>query len=202
MQKGDDQQQHSLTSKEETSEYSPTTFSSNEGPTFSDMVKVLSQVDLPSPSSSVSPVLATSCTVTREDNLITFHEGQPSGTKKVDEIEAEVRKLLIEQSIIDPIVHYCGMELGIIGRFFQDSSNLVALVHSNDICFVQRGRSQVQEKIIALKTLVPNCNKVTLFFPAQRDQASILDDAIEYIKHLQMQVQVHTLYFCLSLLNV
>ncbi|KAJ9549414.1 hypothetical protein OSB04_021957, partial [Centaurea solstitialis] len=66
-----------------TAEYSPTTVGSNEGPSFTDIVRVLSHVDLPSP----SPVVATSCTLTREEKLVNFHEGQSSSTKKVDEIE-------------------------------------------------------------------------------------------------------------------
>lgn len=92
MQKGDDdQQQHIITSKE-ISEYSATTLCVNEAPNTSIVscnddatytVKVLSQVELPSP----SPVMATSCTLTREGNIISFHEGQSSGTKKFHKIE-------------------------------------------------------------------------------------------------------------------
>ncbi|KAF9611180.1 hypothetical protein IFM89_027478, partial [Coptis chinensis] len=38
------------------------------------------------------------------------------------------------------------------------------------------------EKMRALQELIPNCNKV--------DKASMLDEAIEYLKTLQLQVQI------------
>ncbi|CAH1414089.1 unnamed protein product [Lactuca virosa] len=103
---------------------------SHEVRNYFDVVKVLSEVELPSP----SPVEATSCTlITREDYFNSFHQGQSSGTKnKADDIE--------------------------------------------------RRRNKISERIRTLQTLVPNCNK--------RHKAGILGDAIEYIKFLQMQVQM------------
>ena len=102
MQKDDNnnQQQQSHTS-EEISQYSSSILwfngaphtsiaSSNDGPNYADIVKVLSQVELPSP----SPILQTAGPSTREGDLITFDEGQPSGTKKVDEIEVRLLKSL------------------------------------------------------------------------------------------------------------
>lgn len=55
---------------------------------YFDVIKVLSEVELPSP----SPVLATSGTLTRESNVTTmFHDGQSSGTKrKSDHIEVRL----------------------------------------------------------------------------------------------------------------
>ena len=87
---GDDQHEHIPTSQGISQHHAASSqfheapytsvFYSNDVTNFADIVKVLSQVELPSP----SPVLATCCTSTREDNLITFHEGQSSGTKKDD----------------------------------------------------------------------------------------------------------------------
>ncbi|GKG03987.1 hypothetical protein Tco_0314374, partial [Tanacetum coccineum] len=57
----------------------------HEAGNYFDVVKVLSEVELPSP----SPVLATAGTLTRETNVTTFHEGQSSGTWADD---TEVRK--------------------------------------------------------------------------------------------------------------
>ncbi|XP_020267523.1 transcription factor PIF3-like isoform X2 [Asparagus officinalis] len=45
----------------------------------------------------------------------------------------------------------------------------------------RRRRDRINEKMRALQELIPNCNKV--------DKASMLDEAIEYLKTLQLQVQ-------------
>lgn len=78
----------------------------------------------------------------------------------------------------------------------------------------QRRRSRINEKMKALQNLIPNSNKVHkyiryqlwslqsligsnllglifFFFKCrQTDKASMLDEAIEYLKQLQLQVQV------------
>ncbi|KAI4985261.1 hypothetical protein ZWY2020_017891 [Hordeum vulgare] len=46
----------------------------------------------------------------------------------------------------------------------------------------RRRRDRINEKMRSLQELIPHCNKA--------DKASILDEAIEYLKSLQMQVQV------------
>ncbi|CAL1408637.1 unnamed protein product [Linum trigynum] len=46
----------------------------------------------------------------------------------------------------------------------------------------KRRRSRINEKMKALQKLIPNSNKT--------DKASMLDEAIEYLKQLQLQVQV------------
>lgn len=46
----------------------------------------------------------------------------------------------------------------------------------------KRRRSRINEKMKALQTLIPNSNKT--------DKASMLDEAIEYLKQLQLQVQM------------
>ncbi|CAN6297559.1 unnamed protein product [Urochloa humidicola] len=46
----------------------------------------------------------------------------------------------------------------------------------------RRRRDRINEKMRALQELVPHCNKT--------DKASILDETIEYLKALQMQVQI------------
>lgn len=49
----------------------------------------------------------------------------------------------------------------------------------------KRRRSRINEKMKALQKLVPNSNKT--------DKASMLDEAIEYLKQLQLQVQTLTM---------
>lgn len=49
----------------------------------------------------------------------------------------------------------------------------------------KRRRSRINEKLKALQTLVPNSNKT--------DKASMLDEAIEYLKQLQLKVQTLTM---------
>ncbi|KAH7566603.1 hypothetical protein JRO89_XS08G0197300 [Xanthoceras sorbifolium] len=55
----------------------------------------------------------------------------------------------------------------------------------------KRRRSRINEKMKALQNLIPNSNKT--------DKASMLDEAIEYLKQLQLQVQMLTLKNGLSL---
>ncbi|KAL2538026.1 transcription factor ALC-like [Forsythia ovata] len=55
----------------------------------------------------------------------------------------------------------------------------------------KRRRSRINEKLKALQNLVPNSSKT--------DKASMLDEAIEYLKQLQLQVQMLTLRNGLSL---
>lgn len=70
----------------------------------------------------------------------------------------------------------------------------------------QRRRDRINEKMRALQELIPNCNKVRVFslfsiiyalqdidehyMVVKVDKASMLDEAIEYLKSLQLQVQV------------
>nr|GMD07315.1 transcription factor PIF3-like [Ipomoea batatas]GMD09319.1 transcription factor PIF3-like [Ipomoea batatas] len=49
----------------------------------------------------------------------------------------------------------------------------------------RRRRDRINEKMRALQELIPNCNKA--------DKASMLDEAIEYLKTLQLQVQLQDL---------
>ncbi|XP_062208807.1 transcription factor PHYTOCHROME INTERACTING FACTOR-LIKE 15-like [Phragmites australis] len=46
----------------------------------------------------------------------------------------------------------------------------------------RRRRDRINEKMRALQELIPNCNKI--------DKASMLDEAIEYLKTLQLQLQM------------
>ncbi|XP_010531246.1 PREDICTED: transcription factor SPATULA-like [Tarenaya hassleriana] len=55
----------------------------------------------------------------------------------------------------------------------------------------KRRRSRINEKMKALQSLIPNSNKT--------DKASMLDEAIEYLKQLQLQVQMLTMRNGLSL---
>ncbi|GKC48328.1 Myc-type, basic helix-loop-helix domain-containing protein [Tanacetum coccineum] len=163
MQKGDDDQHERIPTSQGISEHHAASSQFHEVPytsvfytskddvtNFEDIIKVLTHVELPSP----SPVLATCCTSTREDNLITFHEGQSSGTKKDDEtkdifqipmklrVNAEQRETELE-----------------------DEHDYLQEPHETQFF---TPRTQNTER---------------------RDQASILDDTIAYIKSLQMQLQ-------------
>ncbi|KAH1163806.1 hypothetical protein AAZX31_01G174600 [Glycine max] len=55
----------------------------------------------------------------------------------------------------------------------------------------KRRRSRINEKMKALQNLIPNSNKT--------DKASMLDEAIEYLKQLQLQVQMLSMRNGLSL---
>ncbi|XWS21216.1 hypothetical protein CRYUN_Cryun30bG0036500 [Craigia yunnanensis] len=55
----------------------------------------------------------------------------------------------------------------------------------------KRRRSRINEKMKALQNLIPNSNKM--------DKASMLDEAIEYLKQLQLQVQMLSMRNGLSL---
>ncbi|GAA0167286.1 DNA-binding transcription factor [Lithospermum erythrorhizon] len=55
----------------------------------------------------------------------------------------------------------------------------------------KRRRCRINEKLKALQNLIPNSNKT--------DKASMLDEAIEYLKQLQLQVQMLTMRNGLSL---
>ncbi|KAH7567444.1 hypothetical protein ACOSP7_010656 [Xanthoceras sorbifolium] len=55
----------------------------------------------------------------------------------------------------------------------------------------KRRRSRINERMKALQNLIPNSNKT--------DKASMLDEAIEYLKQLQLQVQMLTMRNGLSL---
>ncbi|GAV67746.1 HLH domain-containing protein [Cephalotus follicularis] len=55
----------------------------------------------------------------------------------------------------------------------------------------KRRRSRINEKMKALQNLIPNSNKA--------DKASMLDEAIEYLKQLQLQVQMLSMRNGLSL---
>ncbi|KAJ9548934.1 hypothetical protein OSB04_021477 [Centaurea solstitialis] len=79
---------------------------------------------------------------------------------------------------------------------------IVAPADTSSTSYQDTRMNRVTDKIRALRALVPNCNKVMplglsrnqatseFYFVFVRDQASILDDAIEYIKFLQMLVQM------------
>ncbi|PPR81015.1 hypothetical protein GOBAR_AA39700 [Gossypium barbadense] len=67
----------------------------------------------------------------------------------------------------------CHSELSVV------SANVRHILHG---VYVQRRRDRINEKMRALQELIPRCNK--------SDKASMLDDAIDYLKSLQMQVQM------------
>ncbi|GJV64118.1 Myc-type, basic helix-loop-helix domain-containing protein [Tanacetum coccineum] len=175
MQKGDKKQQEPLRTSEEIAE----TFwpvealhtsheSIHEAGNYFDVIKVLSEVELPSP----SPVLATAGTLAREINVTTFHEGQSSGTKrKADDTERIEHKVNAEREREQKTKQH---------HYVQHGHQRVATEINSTTDKLRRRR--ISERIRALKALLPNCNK--------RDKASILGDAIEYIKYLQMQVQM------------
>ncbi|XP_042498108.1 transcription factor SPATULA-like isoform X3 [Macadamia integrifolia] len=62
---------------------------------------------------------------------------------------------------------------------------------SVEVLDAQRRRRRINEKMKALQNLIPNSNKT--------DKASMLDEAIEYLKQLQLQVQMLSMRNGLSL---
>ncbi|URD75937.1 hypothetical protein MUK42_08970 [Musa troglodytarum] len=68
------------------------------------------------------------------------------------------------------------------GRVARTKRSRAAEVHNLS---ERRRRNRINEKMRALQELIPNCNKV--------DKASMLEEAIEYLKTLQLQVQVSAL---------
>ncbi|MED6192665.1 ATP-dependent DNA helicase pif3 [Stylosanthes scabra] len=73
-----------------------------------------------------------------------------------------------------------GVKKGTAGRGASGSKrSRAAEVHNLS---ERRRRDRINEKMRALQELIPNCNKV--------DKASMLDEAIEYLKSLQLQVQM------------
>ncbi|KAI3699077.1 hypothetical protein L2E82_43097 [Cichorium intybus] len=171
MQKGDNNEQGpERTSGEITGalwrgEALHTSLESNlEDSNYFNLVKVLSEVELPSP----SPV-QTTCALTREENFIRFHQGQSSGTKrKADDTEGNSER-----------------ERGIKSK--QDDCRPPGSQRDTTRTNIteKRRRNKISERIRTLQTLVPNCDK--------RHKASILSDAIDYIKFLQMQVQMQSM---------
>ncbi|KAJ9549411.1 hypothetical protein OSB04_021954 [Centaurea solstitialis] len=148
----------------------PLELSHEVGSSYVDMVKALTEVELPLP----TPTPETSCTLTRETNFTRFELGQSSGSKrKADEIEGNIER-----------------ETELKSKEHDDrqprSESIAAQINATEknfvFCFVKRRRNRITDRIRTLQALVPNCNK--------RDKASILDDAVEYIKFLQMQVQM------------
>ncbi|CAL9073815.1 unnamed protein product [Musa textilis] len=65
------------------------------------------------------------------------------------------------------------------GRVARTKRSRAAEVHNLS---ERRRRNRINEKMRALQELIPNCNKV--------DKASMLEEAIEYLKTLQLQVQI------------
>ncbi|WOK95209.1 transcription factor PIF3-like isoform X1 [Canna indica] len=65
------------------------------------------------------------------------------------------------------------------GRGMRTKRSRAAEVHNLS---ERRRRNRINEKMRALQELIPNCNKV--------DKASMLEEAIEYLKTLQLQVQI------------
>ncbi|KAI3714378.1 hypothetical protein L1987_72978 [Smallanthus sonchifolius] len=165
MQKGNNnQQQNNLTSDHEISEYSAATLLFNGAPytSIGSITNGPNFNDIAKVLSEVelpppSPALPTSCSI---------HNGQPSGAKKIEGNNVREKKLK-----------------DIHGNLQETGTQFVPHAGRDK---KQKIRSKIHERIIALKALVPECNKSN----SQRDQASILDDVIKHIKSLQMQMQM------------
>ncbi|XP_010914797.1 transcription factor PHYTOCHROME INTERACTING FACTOR-LIKE 15 isoform X2 [Elaeis guineensis] len=90
------------------------------------------------------------------------HEGEESGYQSEDFEDMSV-----------------GLRKPATGRGTSAKRSRAAEVHNLS---ERRRRDRINEKMRALQELIPNCNKT--------DKASMLDEAIEYLKTLQMQVQI------------
>lgn len=84
-----------------------------------------------------------------------------------------------EQSTDDLEEDSFGLKEPSSGRGSNGKRSRAAEVHNLS---ERRRRDRINEKMKALQELIPNCNKV--------DKASMLDEAIEYLKTLQLQVQM------------
>uniref|UniRef100_A0A1D1Z3Q0 Transcription factor PIF3 n=1 Tax=Anthurium amnicola TaxID=1678845 RepID=A0A1D1Z3Q0_9ARAE len=82
-----------------------------------------------------------------------------------------------------------GAKKPVTGRGMSTKRSRVAEGHSLP---ERRRRDRINDKLLALQKLIPNCTKV--------DKASMLDEAIEHLKTLQMQVQVMSTYGGLRML--
>lgn len=93
------------------------------------------------------------------------HKGEEFGGYQSEDVEGEPLLLKKKPSSVS--------------RGKSTKRNRAAEVHNLS---ERRRRDRINEKMRALRELVPNCNKT--------DRASMLEDAIEYLKTLQMQVQI------------
>ncbi|KAL7608402.1 hypothetical protein Lser_V15G11743 [Lactuca serriola] len=142
---------------------------SHEVRNYFDVVKVLSEIELPSP----SPVEATSFPLRYR---LCFY------IKYACECETQI----VEEREIFENTASLKCRVGNIRETELKSKQREQSGSRRDATKTniteKRRRNKISERIRTLQTLVPNCNK--------RHKASILGDAIEYIKFLQMQLQM------------
>ncbi|KAK9075453.1 hypothetical protein SSX86_003776 [Deinandra increscens subsp. villosa] len=90
-----------------------------------------------------------------------------------------------------------------LSSFYSTEANQVKFSPENGVAGFdfgcQRRRSRINEKLKALQTLVPNSNKVCMIDAT--DKASMLDEAIEYLKQVQLKVQLSEFKKSLNTVN-
>ncbi|KAK4277465.1 hypothetical protein QN277_015463 [Acacia crassicarpa] len=117
----------------------------------------------------------------------------PAGIDDSDENTTSFKELRSSPEI-DPGDFICALENGessqtkrFPGRTSSKRSRAAEVHNMSE----KRRRSRINEKMKALQNLIPNSNKT--------DKASMLDEAIEYLKQLQFQVQMLVMRNGLSL---
>ncbi|KAI9106878.1 hypothetical protein K1719_022406 [Acacia pycnantha] len=118
----------------------------------------------------------------------------PAGIDDSDENTTSFKELRISPEI-DPSDFICALEKNgessqtkrFPGRTSSKRSRAAEVHNISE----KRRRSKINEKMKALQNLIPNSNKT--------DKASMLDEAIEYLKQLQFQVQMLVMRNGLSL---
>lgn len=125
--------------------------------------------------------------VTESSSRINFSDYSSFFSKESDEINPSnrVKKLV---SSFEGSEASEGQVKSVIPRSSSLKRSRAAEVHNLS---EKRRRSRINEKLKALQNLIPNSNKT--------DKASMLDEAIEYLKQLQLQVQMLTMRNGLSL---
>ncbi|KAM0845804.1 hypothetical protein ACQ4PT_056111 [Festuca glaucescens] len=98
-----------------------------------------------------------------------------SGKRKQRDIAESPREITGDAEESDSAVTTCGL----VQRPMTSKRRRAAQEHNLS---ERRRRDRINEKMRALQELVPGCNKT--------DKASMLDEAIEYLKSLQLQVQM------------
>ncbi|XP_021772526.1 transcription factor PIF3-like isoform X1 [Chenopodium quinoa] len=119
----------------------------------------------------MEPVVATSSVCSANSAERTSNEPARNSKRKFRETESEDPSDEIEEESV-------GGKKPAHGRGGSKRSRAAEVHNLSE----RRRRDRINEKMRALQELIPNCNKA--------DKASMLDEAIEYLKTLQLQVQV------------
>ncbi|XP_051141274.1 transcription factor SPATULA isoform X2 [Andrographis paniculata] len=142
-------------------------------------VPVPDRISAPEPSSRFKPS-SYDCSLVAREAAVVSSSSFRNLENELDEYDyesEEVVEAVVEETIPKPAMQRSSSK-----------RSRAAEVHNLS---EKRRRSRINEKMKALQNLIPNSNKT--------DKASMLDEAIEYLKQLQLQVQMLTMRNGLSL---